>query len=59
MIAKILGISDRNDFAMLEQIGGECAGAITFLPGGTAFPESADNYQDIDDDELHKILEGH
>ena len=57
LIAKILGISDRNDFAMLEQIGGECAGAITFLPEGTALPESADNYQDIDDDELHKILE--
>jgi serine/threonine-protein kinase HipA len=28
VIARILGISDKNDFAMLEQIGGECAGAI-------------------------------
>ena len=27
IIAKNLGISARNDFAMLEQIGGECAGA--------------------------------
>jgi serine/threonine-protein kinase HipA len=32
VIARILGISDINDFAMLEQIGGECAGAISFLP---------------------------
>jgi serine/threonine-protein kinase HipA len=28
VIARILGISDKNDFAMLEQIGGECAGAV-------------------------------
>lgn len=32
-IARNLGISANNDFAMLERIGGECAGAITLLPG--------------------------
>ena len=31
-IAEILGISDTNDFAMLERIGGECAGAQDKLP---------------------------
>lgn len=31
-IASILGISERNDFAMLGRIGGECAGAISLLP---------------------------
>ena len=31
IIARNLGISARNDYAMLEQIGGECAGAITFI----------------------------
>ena len=30
-IARNLGISANNDFAMLERIGGECAGAITLL----------------------------
>ncbi len=30
-IAAILGISERNDFAMLERIGGECAGAVSLL----------------------------
>ena len=35
-IAGILGISYSNDFAMLEGIGGECAGAVTLLPEGTA-----------------------
>ncbi|MEO8616780.1 MAG: type II toxin-antitoxin system HipA family toxin [Luteolibacter sp.] len=31
-IAAILGISEANDFAMLERIGGECAGAVSLLP---------------------------
>ena len=35
LIARILGISDRNDFALLERIGGECAGAVVLLPEGT------------------------
>ena len=56
-IAKILGISDKNDFAMLQQIGGECAGAITFRPEETALPEANDTYRDISDDELYTILE--
>jgi serine/threonine-protein kinase HipA len=34
VIAGNLGISTRNDFAMLELIGGECAGAVTFIPMG-------------------------
>lgn len=38
-IAAILGVSERNDFAILERIGGECAGAICLLPAGTALPE--------------------
>jgi len=33
-IAEILGISENNDFAMLERIGGECAGAVSLLPEG-------------------------
>ena len=31
-VAKILGISAANDFAMLAGIGGECAGAVSLLP---------------------------
>lgn len=31
-IASILGISGGNDFAMLERIGGECAGGFPFYP---------------------------
>ena len=56
VIARILGISDKNDFAMLEQIGGECAGAISFLPEDEKIPEDDDRYRELDDDELAKIL---
>ena len=31
-VARLLGISKENDFAMLERIGGECAGAVCLLP---------------------------
>jgi serine/threonine-protein kinase HipA len=55
VIARILGISDKNDFAMLEQIGGECAGAVTFLPEHTAIPEN-DGYRELGNGELAKIL---
>ena len=56
VIARILGISDRNDFAMLERIGGECAGAISFLPADEIFPENDDRYRELTDEELASIL---
>ena len=31
-IARLLGLSPENDFALLEAIGGECAGAVSLLP---------------------------
>ena len=55
VIARIFGISDKNDFAMLEQIGGECAGAITFLPEDEQLPEDDDRYRELADDELASI----
>jgi serine/threonine-protein kinase HipA len=44
LIAKRLGISDKNDFMLLKRIGGECAGAITILPE-SEIPESPDQYK--------------
>ena len=43
LIAKRLGISDKNDFMLLKHIGGECAGAISILPE-SEIPESPDQY---------------
>ncbi len=35
-IARQLGISEKNDFALLAAIGGECAGAVMILPQNTS-----------------------
>jgi serine/threonine-protein kinase HipA len=56
IIAKNLGISAKNDYAMLEKIGGECAGAVTFLPAGTELPQREDSYRALTDKELAKII---
>jgi serine/threonine-protein kinase HipA len=56
IIARNLGISARNDYAMLEQIGGECAGAVTFLPAGQALPKRDYHYRKLDARELAGIL---
>jgi serine/threonine-protein kinase HipA len=34
IVAQCLQISVNNDFAMLNSIGGECAGAVSVLPSG-------------------------
>lgn len=57
MVARNLGISKANDFAMLEQIGGECAGAVTFIPEGEALPAQDYHYRSLPKPELRKILE--
>jgi serine/threonine-protein kinase HipA len=37
-IARNLGISVGNDYALLEELGGDCAGAVTLLEPGVEFP---------------------
>ena len=56
IIARNLGISARNDYAMLEQIGGECAGAVTFVPAGETLPERNYHYRALSTRELAGIL---
>lgn len=56
-IAEILGISDTNDFAMLERIGGECAGAVSLLPEGTAPIDPKDiRRRELTEPELQQII---
>ncbi|MCK5554999.1 MAG: type II toxin-antitoxin system HipA family toxin [Alphaproteobacteria bacterium] len=57
IIAQNLGISAHNDFAMLEQIGGECAGAITFLLEDETPPQQRYDYRHLNDKELANVLE--
>ncbi len=56
IIARNLGISARNDFAMLERIGGECAGAVTFIAEGTSLPEPDNEYRPLSASELADIV---
>jgi len=39
-VARYLGVSSRNDFALLERIGGECAGAVALVPDAVAEPDA-------------------
>lgn len=59
LIAQALHVSQQNDFALLDGIGGECAGAITLLePGQT--PEISDNRDIVrwlDETELFRLLD--
>ena len=56
-IANVLGISEKNDFALLETIGGEVAGAIRLL--GT-LPNANDTspqlQRDLSENQLAKII---
>jgi serine/threonine-protein kinase HipA len=56
-VAAILGISARNDFAMLERIGGECAGAVSLLPEDMAPPDLADTrLRELSEKELQEVV---
>lgn len=43
LIAQQFQVSGQNDFALLDHIGGECAGAVTFLEPGQALPVPTGN----------------
>jgi serine/threonine-protein kinase HipA len=56
-IAAILGISERNDFAMLERIGGECAGAVSLLPEDVPPPSMGETrVRELSEKELEDIV---
>ena len=57
IISRILGISNNNDFALLTEIGGECAGAVSLLPEGVSLHNLPDSsYREITDSELKEII---
>lgn len=56
LIAKILGISANNDFSMLEKIGGECAGAVTFVPEGQTLQTGQSVYRELKQNQIANML---
>lgn len=59
LIAQRLQISRQNDFALLNSIGGECAGAVSLLPEGEPLDTSTatNTVQWLSDQELAEILD--
>jgi len=57
-IARRLGISHTNDFALLEALGGECAGAVSILPWeADPLPTSVQfRYKLLSDSELEILI---
>lgn len=58
LVAQALGVSRQNDFALLDGIGGECAGAVTLLePGQAPVDATVPNaVRWLDDADLLKLL---
>ena len=58
-VARALGVSRGNDFALLDALGGDVAGALMLLPEGSAPPEFDNGVaaQPLDDAALRNILD--
>lgn len=59
LIAQALHVSQQNDFALLDGIGGECAGAVTLLEPGEMLqgPDNRDLVRRLDESELLRLLD--
>ncbi|MGB0713209.1 MAG: type II toxin-antitoxin system HipA family toxin [Gammaproteobacteria bacterium] len=55
LIARRLGLSERNDFALLEAVGGECAGAVSLL-SADVIPPAESAYRFLDESELNALI---
>ena len=56
-LAKYVRVSEKNTFALLEAVGGECAGAVSLFPAGRGPDEaSAPTYRVLEEDEAHDLL---
>ena len=57
LIAQQCQVSSQNDFALLNAIGGECAGAITFVPAGQSVTSAEQaNVEWLDELQLIALL---
>lgn len=56
-LAKYLGLSEKNPFALLEAVGGDCAGALALYPHGDQPPKASDDVEVLDDTRLREVLD--
>ena len=59
LIARQFHVSNQNDFALLDYLGGECAGAVRFLEPGQVFMSAplGDNVRWLSDEAVIEILD--
>jgi len=57
VVASAFGVSERNDFALLEKIGAECAGAVSLRPPGEHPLDENPAYRQIDESQLGERLQ--
>jgi serine/threonine-protein kinase HipA len=56
-VARAAGVSRQNDYALLDALGGDVAGALTILPQGQALPDiSTEKPVAMTDAELERLL---
>lgn len=55
-VARKIGVSPRNEFALLEALGGECAGAVTLIPKGMALDKQS-GYLELSPEKFYKIVQ--
>jgi len=58
LVARKLGISERNDFELLAALGGECAGAISVWPNENHVSETNKEAIPLSEDELKNLIAG-
>lgn len=56
VVASAFGVSERNDFALLEKIGAECAGAVSLLPPDDHPLDKNPAYRQIEESQLGERL---
>ncbi len=55
-LAKALGVSERNDFSLLAEIGGECAGAVSLRPLEPSKPRPASGRKPLSEGALEELF---
>jgi serine/threonine-protein kinase HipA len=57
-LARLVGVSDSNDYSMLAMIAGDTAGAITLLPEGEPPRPAGGDVEWLDESDLAEVLTG-
>lgn len=57
-LARALGLDSGNSYGLLAELGGDCMGAVVFLPAGEPFPSEAGPIHWLDPGALEELVSG-